>query len=56
MLVDKLPDLANVVVGGAIVGQLLSDRPFSMRVALIGIGVWALFVGGAFYLGRRRKT
>ena len=56
MLVDKLPDLANVAVAALVFGQLLSDGPFSGRVALIGGAMWFALVGFAFFLGGRKRT
>ena len=37
VLVDKLPDFANVAAGAMVVGQFLSDRPFSPGVAAFGL-------------------
>lgn len=47
VVADKLPDAANVVLAGLVIGQALSDRPFSLALALIGIGVWAGFMAFA---------
>ena len=47
MLVDKLPNAANLVVGALFVGQFLSDRPFSLTLALSGIAVWVVLMGFA---------
>ncbi len=41
VLVDKLPDVANVAAGALVFGQFLSDRTFSVRMAALGITVWA---------------
>ena len=41
VLADKLPDAANVVLAGFVVGQAVSERPFALALASIGIGVWA---------------
>jgi hypothetical protein len=51
MLIDKLPDAANIALGGLVFGQFLGDRPFSVGVAVLGIVTWAAFLGGAFVLG-----
>ena len=51
MLIDKLPDAANLALGGLVFGQFLGDRPFSLGVAVLGIVTWAAFLGGAFVLG-----
>jgi len=47
VLADKLPDAANVVLAGFVVGQALSERPFSLALALIGMSVWARFIAFA---------
>ena len=39
---DKLPDMANVAVGGMVFGQFLSDRAFSPLVAVSGLVLWVL--------------
>ena len=41
VLIDKLPDLANVIAGALTFGQALSGEPFSAPVALTGIALWA---------------
>ena len=52
VLVDKLPDAANLVVGALFVGQFLSDRPFSLTLALSGIAVWVVLMGFALVVAR----
>ena len=47
MLVDKLPDVANLVVGALFLGQFLSDRPFSQILALFGVAAWMALMGFA---------
>jgi hypothetical protein len=47
ILVDKVPDVANLVVGALFVGQVLTDRPFSIVLALFGITAWAALMGFA---------
>lgn len=51
MLIDKLPDAANLALGALVFGQFLGDRPFSAAVAVLGVVTWAAFLGGAFILG-----
>lgn len=41
VLVDKLPDIANVAAGAMVFGQFLGDRPFSLRLAALGSLLWA---------------
>ena len=47
MLVDKVPDSANLVIGALFLGQFLSDRPFSLALALFGIAAWTVLTGFA---------
>ena len=55
MLIDKLPDAANLALGGLVFVQFLGDRPFSVPAAALGLVAWAAFLGGAFVLGRERR-
>ena len=50
MLVDKLPDAANVAAGALFFGQFLGDRTFSLFLALAGLGSWLLLIGWALML------
>ena len=52
VLVDKLPDAANLVVGALFVGQFLGGRPFSLTLALSGIAVWVVLMGFALVVAR----
>ena len=52
VLVDKLPDAANLVVGALFVGHFLSDRPFSLTLALSGIAAWVALMGLALVVAR----
>jgi hypothetical protein len=45
VLVEKLPDVANVAAGAMVFGQLLAGQDFSIMAALAGAGIW-LFVMG----------
>jgi hypothetical protein len=40
VLVDKLPDAANVAAGALVFGQTLSDRRFSVTLAVVGFFLW----------------
>ena len=53
VLIDKLPDVANLAAGGLVFGQLLGERPFSLRVAFLGVGVWLFVMAYCLFLGRR---
>jgi len=50
LLVAHIPPLANLAAGSLLFGQFLSGRPYSMMVALFGIGTWFVLFGVAFYL------
>jgi len=52
MLMDKLPDVANLVLGALALSQFLGDRPYSLRLAAAGIAGWLALLGWAFSLGR----
>lgn len=53
LIADKLVDAANIAAGGMVVGQFLAERPFSLPLAVIGLGVWgALFALGVALQGR----
>ena len=42
VLVEKMPDVANLVAASTFLGQLLTDPPFSIRLAIAGIATWTL--------------
>jgi hypothetical protein len=46
VLVDKLPDIANLVAASTFLGQFLTGRPFSLMLAVLGvaatIGLWVM--------------
>ena len=43
MLVDKLPDTANLALGALVFGQFLSPS-FSATLGAIGLAVWLAFM------------
>ena len=55
VLVDKLPDLANVTAGAMVFGQAMSDRRFSFEIAGLGIALWFVFIGVSLLFARRRS-
>ena len=56
LLADKLLDFANIAVGSTVLGQVLADRPFSVQLALLGLGGWgALFVCSVALAGRSTR-
>ena len=55
MLIDKLPDAANLALGARVFGQFLGGRPFSSAVAVLGIVTWAVLLACAFVIGGGQK-
>lgn len=55
MLVDKVPDLANLAVGALFFGQFLGDRPFSFTVALCGVGMWGMLIAWTIVIASERN-
>jgi len=53
VLADKLPDAANLSAGALFFGQFLSDRPFSLMLAVVGILSWFALFSWALVLARR---
>lgn len=54
MLVDKLPDAANVGAGARFFGQFLGEQSFSPLRAAVGIGLWLFLMFCSFRLARGR--
>jgi hypothetical protein len=52
VLMDKLPDAANLVLGVLALGQFVGGHAFSVRLALAGIVGWLALFGAAFLLGK----
>ena len=50
VLVTMLPDLANLGVAGLVFGQVISDRPFSWSLTILGVGLWFTCVSIAVWL------
>jgi hypothetical protein len=45
ILIEKAPDMANALAVSTLVGQFLTDRPYSITLAMVGSGAWvALWV------------
>lgn len=55
LLADKLPDLANLVVGTLVFGQALSEHQFSIALSLLGFGLWSVLIYLAGILVERKK-
>jgi hypothetical protein len=50
MLIEKVPDVANLIFASTFLGQFLSDRPFSLVLGFAGLGAWTLLAIVAFML------
>ncbi|MBI2185735.1 MAG: hypothetical protein HYU37_01285 [Acidobacteria bacterium] len=50
VLVAHLPELANVAAGSLLFGQFLTERPYSLLLALVGVVVWTILIGWVFVL------
>jgi hypothetical protein len=50
VFVAHLPELANVGAGSLLFGQFLSDRPYSIALALVGVVAWSMLIGVVFLL------
>jgi hypothetical protein len=45
ILVEKIPDLANLAAGALIFGQFVGGQRFSLTVAVVGLIAWAAMIG-----------
>lgn len=43
--VEKLPDLANVIAGVLVFGQLVDDEPVSIWLVAAGLAIWVIVAG-----------
>lgn len=55
VLVDKVPDVANLAIGALSFGQFLGERPFSFMRALCGVGMWMILMAWAIVLADERN-
>jgi hypothetical protein len=54
VLIDKLPDTANVVVAGTVFGQAINGPDISAVLAIGGLTLWILLMTSSMCLGKRR--
>ena len=40
VLIEKMPDVANLAAGSMFLGQFLTERPFSVVLAVAGVAGW----------------
>jgi hypothetical protein len=55
VLIEKMPDVANLVAASTFLGQLLTDRPFSVRLAIVGIATWTLLWALTLFLAEAMR-
>ena len=55
LLLDKVPDVANVAAGALIFGQFLGPQRFSLVIAIVGAGVWSVLIGLMLFLGKKKR-
>jgi hypothetical protein len=52
MLIEKVPDLANLVAASTFFGQFLADRPFSILLAMAGVVAFSILTVSAFLIAK----
>ena len=45
VMVDKLPDLANLVAGVLVLGQFVGEEPTSIWRVVVGFAAWTVLAG-----------
>ena len=53
VLIDKLPDAANVAIGALFFAQFLGERAFSGVQGAFGIAMWLVLIACAVALGTK---
>jgi len=53
-LSDTVHELANIVAGVLVLGQLIGDRPPSLWLILAGVAVWLILMAWGVLLARRQ--
>lgn len=53
--IDTLSQAANVALAGLLCGQFVSDRPFSIILAVGGVAAWSALLGWSAFLARSRN-
>lgn len=54
LLIDKLPDAANVALGALVFGQFLRDDPYSIVAVVIGAATWLGLMAVAWLVSEGR--
>ena len=45
VIVEKLPDLANIAAGVFVFGQFVEEEPTSVWLVIAGMAIWATIAG-----------
>ena len=56
LVADKMGDAATLGLGGLVIGQILSDRPFSLAVGIGGVVLWIALIGVAIIVRGDAET
>jgi hypothetical protein len=57
VLTQAFPAVAHPALGALVFGQFLREQPYSLRLAVTGVGIWLWFVGMALvFAGGKRWT
>lgn len=49
ILMDKLPDLANLAVAGLVFGQFVGGGRFSIHIGFVGVVIWIAVIALALW-------
>ena len=55
VLLEKLPDVANLGIGALLFGQFVSNQPFSPLLALSGFALWIVLMSITLLIAREDK-
>ncbi len=55
MFGEKIVDLAHLIAGGFVIGQFISDRPFSYSLAAFGIVLLVFLYWLSYNFTKKRK-
>ena len=55
LLLDKVPDIANLVAAGLVFAQSLAPAGFSVPVAVFGASLWVVLFAWMLFIARKRK-
>jgi hypothetical protein len=50
ILIAHVPELASVAAGSLLFGQFLTDQPYSLVLAVVGVAMWCVLIGFTFWV------